>query len=319
MNRNFVRCLLLATAVSTCGAAQAGEVVFIDSYHEGYAWSDGITAGIQETLAGSGHNLTIVRMDTKRNKGEDFKVEAAQKALDVINDKKPDVVIACDDNAAKYLIVPHLKGTETPVVFCGMNWDVTGYGFPAPNVTGMVEVASADELVGMLLPGAAGDRVGFIGSDTASEHKNLENIQNKFGDSVNITESTFATDMEDFKAKYVALQEKVDVVIFSNNAGIEDWDDAAAEEFILANTKVPTGSMQPFMKNFVTLVFGKVSEEQGAWSANAAMEIIGGKAVSDIPMVHNKEGQIIVNGKLAVASGVEIPAELVEIANLVIE
>ncbi|MEP5624994.1 MAG: hypothetical protein ABJP82_20675, partial [Hyphomicrobiales bacterium] len=221
MNRNLVRNLLAATTVIACGAAQAGEVVFVDSYHEGYPWSDGITSGIQSTLEGAGHNLTIVRMDTKRNKGDDFKTEAAQKALDVIKEKNADVVIACDDNAAKYLIVPHLKDTDTQVVFCGLNWDATAYGFPAPNVTGMVEVASADELVGMLLPSAAGDRVGFIGSDTASEHKNLENIVAKFGDSINMTEDRFAKNFDEFKAKYTEIQEKGDIVIFSNSAGIE--------------------------------------------------------------------------------------------------
>lgn len=319
MNRNFVRSLLVATGIAACGAAQAGEILFVDSYHEGYAWSDGITAGIQQTLEGSGHNLTIVRMDTKRNKGDDFKAEAAQKAFDLIQEKKPDVVIACDDNAAKFLIVQHLNGTDTPVVFCGLNWDASGYGFPTPNVTGMVEVASADELIGMLAPGAAGDRVGFIGSNTESEHKNYNNIVKKFGDTINFTEVEFVEDLENFKAKYAEIQDKVDILIFSNSAGIENWDDAAAEEYILANTKVPTGSMQPFMQNFVTVVFGKVSEEQGAWSANTAMEIMGGKAVSDIPVVTNKEGMIIVNGKLAEASGVELPAELVEIASVVIE
>ncbi|MEM5580826.1 ABC transporter substrate binding protein [Roseibium sp. AS2] len=319
MKTRYTRNLLAASAIIACGSAQAGEVLFVDSYHEGYAWSDGIAAGIQETLDGSGHNLTIFRMDTKRNKGDDFKVEASQKAFDLIQESKPDVVIACDDNAAKFLIVEHLDGTDIPVVFCGLNWDASGYGFPTANVTGMVEVASADELVGMLAPGAAGDRVGFIGAETASEHKNYEAIASKFGDQINFTAADYVSNFEDFKTKFVELQDQVDILIFSNYAGIEGWEDGAAEEFILANTKIPTGSMQPFMQNFVTLVFGKVAEEQGAWSANAAMEIMGGKAVSDIPVTHNKEGLIIINGKIAEASGVELQAELVEIANSIVE
>ncbi len=319
MNRSNLRNLLAATALVAGGAAQAGEIVFVDSYHEGYPWSDGITSGIEQALEGKGHNLTIVRMDTKRNKGDEFKVEASQKALAEIKEKNADVVIACDDNAAKFLIAEHLNGTDTPVVFCGVNWDATAYEFAPENVTGMVEVASADELVGMLAPGAAGDRVGFISADTASEHKNYQSITSKFGDEINFTAAEFATDFEDFKAKFVAMQENTDLIVFSNYAGIEGWDEAAAEEFILANTKVPTGSMQPFMQNFVTLVFGKVAEEQGKWSGTAAVEIIAGKAVSDIPGVHNKEGMIIVNAKLAETSGIDLPVELVELANLIVE
>lgn len=319
MNRKAITTLLTATALIACGSAKAGEIVFVDSYHADYAWSAGITRGIEQALADSGHTLSIVRMDTKRNKGEEFKVEAAKKALEFINEKDPDVVIACDDNAAKYLIVPHLKDTDRPVVFCGLNWDASGYGFPAKNVTGMVEVASLDELVSMLVLTGKGDRVGMIGSETASERKTLANIEKTFGDKINLVESAFVKDFDEFKKAYVDIQSKVDVLFFSNKAGIDGWDDKAAAAFVEANTTIPTGSIQPFMQDFVTLVFGKVAEEQGKWSANAAMDIIGGKKVSDIPVVTNKEGVMIINARIAQASGVEIPGELVEVAASIVE
>lgn len=319
MKNRTILGIVTATSMMTLASAQAGEIVFVDSYHEGYAWSDGITRGLEEGLEGSGHNLTIVRMDTKRNKGDDFKDEAAQKALEVIRAKNADVVIACDDNASKHLVAPHLKGTETPVVFCGVNWDASGYGFPAPNVTGMVEVASVDELVSMLLPGAAGDRVGYIGPDTTTERKNAEHTEKAFGEFLNITEEVFVADFEAFKAEYAALQDKVDVVVFPNYAGIDGWDDAAAEEFMLANTKVPTGSMHDFMAPFVMLVFGKVAEEQGRWSAETALEIIDGKSAGDIPIVANSEGYMVINAKLITQAGVDLPVELVEMADEIIE
>ncbi|HHO76243.1 MAG TPA: hypothetical protein ENN05_07415 [Deltaproteobacteria bacterium] len=52
------------------------KILFVDSYHEGYAWSDGIAAGIKEILSGTGVELNIFHMDTKRNGTEDAKIEA---------------------------------------------------------------------------------------------------------------------------------------------------------------------------------------------------------------------------------------------------
>lgn len=46
-------------------ANAAKRVLYIDSYHERSAWSDGITNAIQETLQGHDDNLKIHRMDTR--------------------------------------------------------------------------------------------------------------------------------------------------------------------------------------------------------------------------------------------------------------
>jgi hypothetical protein len=77
------------------------KILYVDSYHEGYEWSDGITNGIQETLDGTGVDLKIYRMDTKRNPDEGFKEKAGLEAKSVIEEFEPDVVITSDDNAFK--------------------------------------------------------------------------------------------------------------------------------------------------------------------------------------------------------------------------
>ena len=40
-------------------------------------------------------------------------------ALEQIQKFKPELIIASDDGAVKYLVVPHFKGEKIPVVFCG--------------------------------------------------------------------------------------------------------------------------------------------------------------------------------------------------------
>ena len=56
-------------------------VLYIDSYHQGYAWSDGIVKGVQNKLKDTGVQLKTIYLDTKRNTGEDFKKAARSRGL----------------------------------------------------------------------------------------------------------------------------------------------------------------------------------------------------------------------------------------------
>ncbi len=62
-------------------------------------------------------------MDTKRNTSEKFKKNAAIRAKTAIENFKPDLIIATDDNASKYLITPYFVDSKTPVVFARLNWN----------------------------------------------------------------------------------------------------------------------------------------------------------------------------------------------------
>jgi len=85
------------------------KVLLIDSYHTGYAWSDGIIDGVKKIAAKEKLTLFIHHMDTKRNGTIDFKHKAGLLAKNKIDNLQPDIVIACDDNASKYLVAPHFK------------------------------------------------------------------------------------------------------------------------------------------------------------------------------------------------------------------
>ena len=311
---------LLGLAVVGIAAAGAGyywyekqgtpKILFVDSYHEGDAWSDGITAGIQQVLEGSNVTLRIHRMDTKRNKTEKFKKQAARKAKAVIEEFKPDVVIAADDNAAKYLIVPYYRGGNLPFIFAGINWDAERYGFPARNVTGMVEVNAVENLLETLRTFSGGVTVGFLSDDTSPTQKELETyaevLKLEF-DKVSLV-STFA----DWKQAYVEMQESVDVLYFYNNAGIEGWNDQEASRFALENARIPSGAVQAWMAPYVLLVFPKDAVEQGEWAATTALRIIQGVSPEDIPLARNKRTTPMMNSAMARNLQLEIPSELIQ-------
>lgn len=276
---------------------QGKKVLWVDSYHEGYAWSDGIGKGIQDTLAGTGVELKIVRMDTKNNPGEEFAEVAGENALAEINAYGPDVVIASDDNAQKYLVVPYLKDTAQPVVFCGVNWDASIYDFPASNVTGMVEVELPDRMVEHLKSYAQGEKVAYLTVDTETERKVAEIYQDRFfGENM---QPYWVNTFEEFQAAFIQAQDEVDILFFGNNAGIDRWVDDEVVPFITENTRIPSGTINDWLAPYVLLTLAKSSEEQGEWSAEAALSILAGTPASGIAVAENKREVLILNLDIA--------------------
>ncbi len=138
--------LLLGLAVALCGPAQAQNfrknVLFLNSYHNGYAWSDDILQGARSFFAESGYivDLQIEYLDTKRFASPERSRALLEFYREKFRDAKYDVVIASDDYAYNFLLDHQdrlLPGV--PVVFCGVNdfrpERLVGRG----NITGVVE------------------------------------------------------------------------------------------------------------------------------------------------------------------------------------
>jgi len=279
------------------------KVLYIDSYHQGYAWSDGIAKGVQNKLKGTGVQLKMIYLDTKRNTAEDFKKAAAVKAQAEIKNFKPDVVIAADDNASKYLIKAYYKDAELPFVFCGVNWDAKVYGYPYKNVTGMVEVTPIPILIEQLELYAKGNRIGFIGPDILTARKEAENYRKVFG--IELIEY-FAKDYQDWKKGFLKLQNDADMLIVDSDGGLYDDHKADYEDFVLKNSRIPSGTCYDFMAPLSLIGVVKVAEEQGFWAADATLQILDGASPANIPITTNKRAKLFINKKIGDAMGIDL-------------
>ncbi len=307
--------LLILGGLSGGMAQDKKKILFVDSYHEGYAWSDGIVKGVKRIVRNK-YDLKIIRMDTKRNTDEEFKVAAAQKAKKVIDDWKPDVVIVADDNASKYLIEPNYKDKELPIVFCGLNWDEKVYGFPCRNITGMVEVSLFVPLLKELQKHAGGKRIGHLGPDITTARKEAENIKKAF--KVEMTEY-YAKDYDDWKKGFLELQGECDMIIIASDGGLYDDHKAESIKFFAAKTKVPTGSFYDFTAPYALVSYAKLAGEQGEWAAGAAVKILEGTSPKDIPVVRNKRGKLYVNLPIAKTLGVRFKLKTLKMAEIIKE
>ena len=307
---------LIAVLIMGVHAHAAKRVLYVDSYHEGYEWSDGITEGVESVLDNAGVVLKVFRMDTKRNGSEAYKKSAALQAKEVIESFRPEVVIASDDNASKYLIEPYYKNAKLPFVFCGVNYTAEAYGFPCSNVTGMLEVPPAIKLIYSLKHFKRIVTVGYLAADTLTERKDGEYTKRDVREDY---VERYVTTFEEWKTEFNRMQDEVDVLIVGNNAGIKGWDNTQAERFAENNTRIPTGCLLDWMAPVAFLGATRSAKEQGAYAATTALKILDGTSPADIPVVGNVEANIIINMKIAHKLGIKVPNSFLKIASRVIE
>jgi ABC-type uncharacterized transport system substrate-binding protein len=291
------------------------KVLHIDSYDESYDWSKGIHRGVVQTLQDTGVELKTIYMDTKRNTETEFGKQAAQRVKTEIEIFQPDVVIASDDNASKYVVMPHYKDATLPFVFCGINWDIAAYNYPYKNTTGMIEIELVDSIIKNLRPYAKGERLGFLAPDELSEYKIAENHGHVF--KIDYSQKFFVKTFAEWKQRFLELQTSVDMIFITNNGGMKDWNDAEAQQFVEENTKVPVGTQHDFMMPYALLGIVKSSEEQGEWAAQAALQILDGTKPSDIPLARNKRGKLYVNMRIGNKLDILFAPELLELAEII--
>ena len=312
----FIVCLYLAAMGLVVPVNAAKRVLYVDSYHQGYEWSDGVTEGVRSVLDNTGVDLKIFRMDTKRNTDEAYKKKAALQAKELIASFHPDVVIASDDNASKYLIMNYFKDADLPFVFCGVNYNADDYGFPYSNVTGMLELPPAIKLIYSLKHFKRIVTVGYLAADTLTERKDgLYTKRDVREDFIERYVKTF----DEWKLAFNQMQNKVDVLIVGNNGGIQGWNDADAQLFAQENTRIPTGCLLDWMAPVVFLGATRSAQEQGSYAATTALKILDGTPPSSIPIVGNVQANIIINMKMAKKLGIKVPNSFLKIASRIIE
>jgi len=297
---------LVIVFLFTATSVNAARCVYISSYHKGYAWSDGVERGLLKTLDGK-CEITTFNMDTKRSKDEASIKQAALKAKKLIDATQPDVVIASDDNASKYLIVPYYRDADIPFVFCGVNWTVEQYGYPFRNVTGMIEVAAIEPMLdkAAAITGKI-KHAYYIGADTLTEEKNLKRFVAAGKRNSIIITSRLVQSMSAWIDAYKQAQQ-ADLIIMGSNAGILNWNKDEAQHAMLPVSSTLSATNHGWMMPYTMFGMTKVPEEQGEWAARVAIEILNGTEPSDIPIIPNRNFDIIVNNSLLDVAQIKLP------------
>lgn len=307
----LLRILSIVCVAMNASLVFAEKCLYVSSYHVGYEWNDGIERGIREAL-GQRCELDYFYLDTKRNTDTQYGHEMALQAKLHIEKTRPDIIIACDDNASKYLIQPYFKDSNIPVVFCGINWSVDAYGYPYKNATGMVEIIPIRPLVNTIVDAVGKQGHGiYLSSDVFTEHKDFSRYRDLFSASGISIEGRFVSTFADWKREY-ELAQHASFVILGNNGGINDWNIQEATEFSFQQAKILSVTNYDWMMPYSMFAMSKVPEEQGQWAAQVAISILEGEDPQNIPIIANRRWNIYSNPSLLNKAGISLPRHLLK-------
>jgi len=176
---SIVLCLALLSVV---GPALAGQsVLVLHSYHQGYAWTDEISQGIESVFRAKALDveLHVEYMDLKRNPTQTLFPLLHELYSVKYKNQKFKVVICTDDNALDFMLVyGQMLFPGTPVVFCGINDFTPSRLRGRTEFTGVVEDFDAGatlEIMFRLHPGL--EAVGVVSDGSVTGRANLAHFR----------------------------------------------------------------------------------------------------------------------------------------------
>ncbi len=304
--------------------SKPARVLVVMSYERDFPWCADIEEGVRSVLPESCH-IRLFYMDTKKNLAGG--AEKAKEAFSVFKTFKPDGVIAADDNAQSMFVVPYLKNrVQTPVMFCGVNAEPERYGYPADNVSGILERPHFNEsfaFVQQLVPSVKS--VGFIikESPTGRAHYNQTRRETE---AYPVTLSAFKMPrtVEELVSMTRAIGENSDALLLAALAGVLDASGRPITEKEGIKIALETFGPKPVVgAESYTVNYGalcavvRTGQEQGETAARMLLRAMGGMPVSRIPVTRNSRGKRIINATTMKALGIKPRPDILRGAELV--
>jgi ABC-type uncharacterized transport system substrate-binding protein len=287
------------------------KVLVVMSYHAEMDWVQMMSEGINATLAGE-CEVKYFYLDTRRD--FDGGPAKAQEAYALYGEWQPDGVIAADDNAQEMFVVPYLKDqVSTPVMFCGVNADPAKYGYPASNVSGILERMHIKESIAFLQQLVPTIKtVGYLAGDNSTAHSDQQQVQAEADTyPVESLPFHFVDTLEGALAAAKELSTQCDAAYIEHLVGIKDQDGEPMDEEEVVPLLVEAFGKPTFSANVFMIEYGilcavvKTGQEQGRTVSEMLLQAMQGTLVSDIPITQNQYGRRILNVTTLKALGIK--------------
>lgn len=233
--------VIAALVVFIATNLQKPRILVLHSYDLEYTWVRDINVGINRVLHGKAYNIRWHYMDTKRNPGNDFRQRAGLLARRIIDDWKPDMIIAVDDDAQKYAAMFYKldPGEVKPgqrhiqIVFAGLNGTPTPYGYDkAVNATGILERKQWQAVKNLIeqsvrprVPANREVRIAYVGDTSGSVREDTQFLEAVDWAPFKLWRSKLVTTYDEWKAEVRRANEEADVLITTNYRRIQETAD----------------------------------------------------------------------------------------------
>jgi len=295
--------LVMSCSFITADAYQASEVktvLFLNSYHSGYKWSDDVYEGIKSVLNTGEFDvkLQVEYMDTQHLLDSQYIKSLFNTYKYKFKNREFDLIISSDDTAFEFLMnYGDELFPETPVVFCGVNYfeekNLEGH----PLYTGVVEgfdIGATIDTAVRIHPNTK--NIYYVVDDTltgVSIMKEFEKVILNYSNQLNF----IRVDGENLEAiinKTQLLPENsllLYLIYFRDNQNnYFEYNEAIA--MIEEKCNVPIYGVWDFTLGH-GIIGGKLTSGfyQGTTAATMATQILKGENPSDIPVVTEETTQ----------------------------
>ncbi|WP_022665439.1 ABC transporter substrate-binding protein [Desulfospira joergensenii] len=303
--------LLFPGGLATAADNAMYKVLVVMSYGPDYQFVEEVQQGIESVLSET-CRIETVYMNTRKNfPGGPQK---AKEAYELYKKLRPDGVIASDDNAQSMFVVPYLKDkVKTPVMFCGVNATSEKYGYPASNVSGILErhhISQTLAFTKQLIPSIK--TFGLMAYESPTGRAILKNFQQEEKTfPMELVAARFPKTLDEAEAMARELRPLCDVLYMPTMQGLKDEKGNVLSE----RDSVPAMG-RAFVKPIVTgnnysIKYGvlcgivKTGQEQGSTAAKMLLKAMEGTPVSQIPITRNRLGKAIINVTVMKALGIK--------------
>lgn len=308
----IVLCLLIFLKTGTPAAGTAMyNVLVVMSYGPDYAFVQEVQQGVESTL-GETCRIKFFYLETKKDfSGGPLK---AKQAYELYKTHPFDGVIASDDTAQSMFVVPYLKNkVKTPVMFCGVNAAPETYGYPADNVSGILErhpVSQTLAFTKQLIPSAK--TYGFMAYDSPSGRSALEIFhQEEKTFPMQLVTARFVKTLSQARTIAKALKPMCDILYMPTMHGLEDAEGNPLPEKSIVRDIAQIFGKPLISGNHYNIRYGmlcgvvKTGQEQGAIAAKMLLKAMAGTPVSQIPITRNRLGKATINVTVMKALGIK--------------
>lgn len=304
-----------------------GKVLVIHSYNYDYEWVVGVNRGIKIGIADFDIQVEHFYMDTKNRTSNEWKKTAADTAMNLIDQWKPDVVITVDDNAQQYVGSKIAKTGRPNLVFCGVNNQMELYGYPTENVTGILERPHFKECMQFLkniLPNTK--NVVIISDVGPTTDGTFEYMQKQDTGDINVLGWHKLSTLDQWKNAVMDAQRKADAIVIytyhtlkTNENDEKSVPSKTVIGWTVQNSQLPIVGFLTFaIDNGTFCGVIESAMDQGFLAGQKTVKILNGQKPGSIEVSISKKTQKMINLDTAKKLGIDVNEKILSETDILV-
>lgn len=290
--------LLQAFVNPASAQGERKQVLFINSYHPGYKWSDDVTRALSERFGEQGGiDLRIEYLDTKRVDTPEYLEQVRQLFEKKYKNAELDLIMTSDDAALNFAFqYANTLFPDVPVVFVGANFfdgtRLTGY----EQFTGISEEPDIVGTIDLMLnmhPGTS--KIVIVNDNTTTGqrvHDSFAGLTNQYSQIEFEFLEDVTMDTVRQRVRTLPADNLVLVTIFSRDQAGQFFEYDQFTSIIANASSVPVYGLWDFSLGY-GIVGGKLTSgyTEGERAAALAIRILNGEDPATIPVDRQKQSQ----------------------------